>query len=186
MAPEYLVHGHLTEKVDVYAYGVLVLEIISGRKNVTPMNTNDMPSLLNVVWNHYLSSTLSNIIDSNIQQNYKEEVLQVIHIALLCTQTSATLRPSMSKVIVFLTSKDPNIPVATHPPFIDVSHSKSSVASSSSQSNINIGVQSNHSESNMNTSFSHAWETYNPSIIASSPAIENSLNTISTSSFGPR
>jgi serine/threonine protein kinase len=49
MAPEYLVHGHLTEKVDIYAFGVLVLEIISGRKNKMPMHTNDMSSLLSMV-----------------------------------------------------------------------------------------------------------------------------------------
>ena len=49
MAPEYLVHGHLTEKVDVYAFGVLVLEIISGRNNKAPTHANDMPSLLTVV-----------------------------------------------------------------------------------------------------------------------------------------
>jgi serine/threonine protein kinase len=33
MAPEYIVHGQLTEKADIYSYGVLVLEIITGRKN---------------------------------------------------------------------------------------------------------------------------------------------------------
>lgn len=49
MALEYLVHGHLTEKVDVYAFGVLVLEIISGRRNKTPMRRNDIPSLLTMV-----------------------------------------------------------------------------------------------------------------------------------------
>ena len=49
MAPEYLVHGHLTEKVDVYAFGVLVLEIISGRRNMTPTHSNDIPSILTMV-----------------------------------------------------------------------------------------------------------------------------------------
>lgn len=33
MAPEYIIHGQLTEKADVYGYGVVVLEIITGRKN---------------------------------------------------------------------------------------------------------------------------------------------------------
>ena len=49
MAPEYLVHGHLTEKVDVYAFGVLVLEIISGRRNKSPTHSNDIPSILTMV-----------------------------------------------------------------------------------------------------------------------------------------
>jgi serine/threonine protein kinase len=134
MAPEYLVHGHLTEKVDVYAFGVLVLEIISGKMNINPMHANDMPSLLTMIWNHYLSSTVSSIIDPNIEENCQAEVLQVVQVALLCTQASATLRPSMSKVIMFLTSKDSNLPTTTQPPFIDVNHL---------ESNINIDVMKN-------------------------------------------
>jgi len=127
IAPEYLEHGHLTEKVDVYSFGILVLEIISGKKNQAPLHTNDMPSLLTMVWNHYLSGTLLNIIDSKIQEHCQEEILQVVHVALLCTQASATLRPSMSEVIMFLTSKDPNLPAITQPPFMDVNYSQSSV-----------------------------------------------------------
>eukprot|EP00253_Pinus_taeda_P020009 PITA_20009 len=166
MAPEYLVHGHLTEKVDIYAFGVLILEIISGKRNSTPMHTNDMPSLLTVVWNHYLSATISNIIDPKIEENLMKEVVRIVHIALLCTQASATLRPSMSKVITLLTSKDINIPAATEPPFINVIHSESSTYDTS-----------NHSESN----------NYDPlSKIGSPPTTTISLNTISTSSFGPR
>ena len=49
MASKYLVHAHLTYKVDVYAFGVAVLEIISGRRNNTPMHANDIPSLLIMV-----------------------------------------------------------------------------------------------------------------------------------------
>eukprot|EP00253_Pinus_taeda_P023464 PITA_23464 len=130
MAPEYLVHGHLTEKVDIYAFGVLVLEIISGKKNSTPMHANDMPSLLTMVWNDYLYGTISNIVDPNIEENLMEEVVRVVHIALLCTQASATLRPSMSKLIMFLNSKDINIPAATQPPFIDAIHSASNTFAS--------------------------------------------------------
>eukprot|EP00253_Pinus_taeda_P018401 PITA_18401 len=140
MAPEYIVHSHLTEKVDIF--GVLVLEIISGKKNITTMQASDTSSLLTVIWKHYLLGTLLNIIDPNIEENCQREVLQVVQVALLCTQASTTLRPSMSKVIMFLTSKDPNLPAATQPPFIDVSDS---------ESNINVGVMS-QSQSNNNQS----------------------------------
>lgn len=47
MAPEYLVRGQLTEKADVYAYGVLILEIVSGRKNCVFVQGAD--SVLQVV-----------------------------------------------------------------------------------------------------------------------------------------
>lgn len=47
MAPEYLIRGQLTEKADVYSFGVLVLEIVCGRKNIT--FTEDSDSLLQTV-----------------------------------------------------------------------------------------------------------------------------------------
>lgn len=162
MAPEYLIHGHMTEKIDVYSFGVLVLEIISGRKNNTPLHTSDFPCLLTVVWNHHLSGTLSNIIDRNIEETYREEVLQVIYVALLCTQASATLRPTMSKVITLLTGGDSNLPPVTQPPFIDVTPSQSTAsASTSSPYEISYG-HSNRQD------------------------ISTSMNTISASSHEPR
>lgn len=164
------------------------MEIISGRRNKNPMHENDIPSLLAMVWNCHLSGIISNIIDPNIQENY-QEALQVVHIALLCTQASATLRPSMSEVIMFLTNKDLNIPKASQPPFIDVIHLQSninfSVASSHSKSNTSVAP--NHSHSNSSTSISATLETHNPVFKkASSSTTLVSLNTISTSSFGPR
>jgi serine/threonine protein kinase len=188
MSPEYLVHGHLTEKVDVYAFGVLVLEIISGRRNKTPMDSNDIPSLLTMVWKYHLLGTVSSIIDPNIQENNRE-VLKVVHIALLCTQASATLRPSMSEVIMFLTSKDPNLQEASEPPFIDVIHLRSNINTSvsSSHSNSKTSISLNHSHSNTRTNISPTLKTHNVvSNIASSLATPMSLNTISTNSFGPR
>lgn len=118
------------------------------------------------VWNDYVNDTISNIIDPNIEENLMEEIVRVVHIALLCTQASATLRPSMSKVIMFLTSRDINIPVATQPPFIDAIHSESNTfASSNGPHSNNYGSLSN---------------------IGPPRTTIMSLNTISTSSFGPR
>eukprot|EP00253_Pinus_taeda_P021337 PITA_21337 len=165
MAPEYLVHGHLTEKVDVYAFGVLVLEIISGRRNKTPMHRNDIPSLLTMVWNYHLSGTIASIIDPNIKEKCQGEILQIVHIALLCTQTSAVLRPSMSEVVTFLISKDQNLPEPTQPPYIDVTHLPNPNTSVSPISLIDDGTL--------------------PNVHSSSPN-PMSLNTISISSFGPR
>jgi serine/threonine protein kinase len=54
MAPEYIVHGQLTEKADIYSYGVLLLEIITGRKNHNSVATSaDGHSLMSLVsWNY--------------------------------------------------------------------------------------------------------------------------------------
>ena len=134
------------------------------------------------VWNHYLSSTLSKIIDVNIQQKY-EEALQVVHIALLCTQDSATLLPSMPKVIGFLTNKDPKNPIAIPPPFIDSIHSKSnnntSIASIYLQPNTSVDVASSYFESNIETNTFHVPKKYVNQILN----IDPSLATISKSYF---
>lgn len=58
---------------------------------------------------------LTNYYDSSI----KNEVLRVIHIALLCTQEAASLRPTMSKVLQMLVKKEKELPAPTCPPFID-------------------------------------------------------------------
>lgn len=49
MAPEYLIQGQLTEKADVYSFGVLVLEIVSGQRNSTFRSESDPDSLLHTV-----------------------------------------------------------------------------------------------------------------------------------------
>lgn len=141
VAPDYVMHGQLTEKVDVYSFGVLVLEIISGRKNHSQFYTSQ--SLLALVWSHYISHTLSEIIDDNIEKHHHDEVINVARIALLCTQASAALRPAMSQVISLLTCKDPSLPPLTQPPFVDV-NSPQPYSPSPSQSNI---VDSNENTS---------------------------------------
>jgi serine/threonine protein kinase len=51
MAPEYIVHGQLTEKTDIYSYGVLILEIVTGRKsNNSVASSEEGLSLMALVW----------------------------------------------------------------------------------------------------------------------------------------
>uniref|UniRef100_A0A803KPK6 Cysteine-rich receptor-like protein kinase 42 n=2 Tax=Chenopodium quinoa TaxID=63459 RepID=A0A803KPK6_CHEQI len=94
MAPEYLVRGQLTEKADVYSFGVIVLEIISSRKNVF---IQESQSLLQSVWNLYRLGRHYECVDPYLGTEFQEEVLKVLHIGLLCTQASVPLRPSMAQ-----------------------------------------------------------------------------------------
>lgn len=125
MAPEYLANGQLTEKADVYSFGVLLLEIVTGRQNNRSKSSEYSDSLVTIAWKHFQQGTVEEILDPNLLlQNYhnsnvKNEVLRVVHIGLLCTQEAPSLRPSMSKALQMLAKKDEALPPPTNPPFID-------------------------------------------------------------------
>ncbi|KAH1154489.1 hypothetical protein GLYMA_18G141700v4 [Glycine max] len=117
MAPEYVVRGKLTEKADVYSFGVLVIEIVSGKKiSAYIMNSS---SLLHTVWSLYGSNRLSEVVDPTLEGAFPAEVAcQLLQIGLLCAQASAELRPSMS-VVVKMVNNDHEIPQPTQPPFMN-------------------------------------------------------------------
>jgi len=119
MAPEYALRGQLTEKADVFSFGVLVLEIISGRKNQSlPQH---MEFLLEATWRLYNEEKALEVMDPTLEGSCSsEEALRVIKIGLLCTQGGAALRPSMSRVVSMLTSEREHLSSPTRPVFIDV------------------------------------------------------------------
>ncbi|PHT99231.1 Cysteine-rich receptor-like protein kinase 2 [Capsicum chinense] len=125
MAPEYLAHGQLTEKADVYSFGVLVLEIVTGRQNSQRENAEYTVSLLSTAWEHFQRGTVEEIFDPNLMLqnnhtiNVKIEVARFLHVGLLCTQEAPTLRPSMSKALQMFVKKDEELPPPTKPPFVD-------------------------------------------------------------------
>ncbi|XP_039162019.1 cysteine-rich receptor-like protein kinase 1 isoform X1 [Eucalyptus grandis] len=120
MAPEYLMRGQLTEKADVYAFGVLVLEILSGRKN--SVYTRGSSSILQSVWKHYKSNNLAACIDPALQGKFPIlEASNVLQISLLCTQACMELRPPMSRVVEMLHDKNCVLPQPSQPPFLNAS-----------------------------------------------------------------
>ncbi|KAG6388555.1 hypothetical protein SASPL_149983 [Salvia splendens] len=103
-APEYAIGGHLSEKVDIYGFGIVMLEIISGRKStdVTPDSTLDY--LLKEAWKLYERDMHQNLVDVALNSNeYQvEEVKKMVEIAMLCVQSTPSSRPTMSQVIFML------------------------------------------------------------------------------------
>ncbi|KAF8399735.1 hypothetical protein HHK36_015606 [Tetracentron sinense] len=124
MAPEYMVRGKLTEKADVYSFGVFVIEFICRRRNNSL--SQDSFSILQMVWNLYRLGRLHEAVDSTLEGRFKKnEASQVLQIGLLCTQASAELRPSMSMVVKMLTDNH-EIPRSMQPPFLNSNITESS------------------------------------------------------------
>ncbi|CAM8983012.1 unnamed protein product [Rhodiola kirilowii] len=114
MAPEYLAQGRLTEKVDVYSFGVLVLEIVSGIQN----NKFQAGCLDTLAWRQFQTKTSSTVIDSSLNIEEEEEIKRIIHIGLLCTQEVPNQRPAVGEVIEMLVQKHMELPYPGKPPFM--------------------------------------------------------------------
>ncbi|KAM0062390.1 putative protein kinase RLK-Pelle-DLSV family [Helianthus debilis subsp. tardiflorus] len=122
MAPEYLAHGQLTEKADVYSFGVLVLEVVTGIENNKSKNTEYTDSLVAIAWNHFQQNKCEEIFDPNLMMhnnNNQKEAIKAIQVGLLCTQEDPSLRPSMSTVLKMLAKDDEPLPPPSNPPFMD-------------------------------------------------------------------
>lgn len=103
MAPEYALWGHLTPKADVYSFGVVALEIVSGKSNNNYLPDDGSVCLLD--WACQLNQTknLVGLIDERLGPNLnKTEIEKLVKVALLCTNASPSLRPTMSEVVNML------------------------------------------------------------------------------------
>ncbi|KAK9119760.1 hypothetical protein Scep_017853 [Stephania cephalantha] len=121
MAPEYIAKGQLTEKVDVYSYGVLALEIVSGVQNNKFKQTDSADSLVTSTWKHFQSNNVSEIIDKSMEDKDMEQIKRAVHVGLLCTQEVPSQRPSMTDIIDMLKQKDRYLRMPSKPPFVDES-----------------------------------------------------------------
>lgn len=102
LAPEYVFGGQLTVKADVYAFGVLILEVVSGRSS-GKTNYGGAPKLLvEWAWELHEEQKLLDLVDPELKEYPKEEVLRYMKVALFCTQANAKGRPSMSQAIEML------------------------------------------------------------------------------------
>ncbi|KAA3462644.1 cysteine-rich receptor-like protein kinase 3 [Gossypium australe] len=133
MAPEYAVRGMLTQKADVYSFGVLVIEITCGKRN--KCFSPDMVCILHMVWNQYEAGKLREVVDPVIEHNFLEKACRLLQIGLLCVQASTELRPSMSTIVQMLTDDTCEIPCPTQPPFLSPSSSGVSLNITTSTSN---------------------------------------------------
>ncbi|XP_020104583.1 probable LRR receptor-like serine/threonine-protein kinase At5g10290 isoform X1 [Ananas comosus] len=104
IAPEYLSTGKSSEKTDVFGYGIMLLELVTGQRAIDISRPEeDDVLLLDLVKKLLKEGRVESIVDRNLSNNYEiEDVNTMIQIALLCTQASPEQRPTMSEVVRML------------------------------------------------------------------------------------
>ncbi|VAH50831.1 unnamed protein product [Triticum turgidum subsp. durum] len=117
LAPEYAMRGHMTEKIDVFAFGVVVLETLAGRPNYSTEDENKV-YIFEWVWELYENNHPLDMVDQRLEEFDSEEALRAIKVSLLCTQGSPHQRPSMSRVVAMLTGDVEAPDVVTKPSYI--------------------------------------------------------------------
>ncbi|VVB06958.1 unnamed protein product [Arabis nemorensis] len=133
MSEEYALHNVYSEKSDVFSFGVLLLEIITGKRNGDHCRSNPGESLLGLAWKMWnegegLDLVDSQFVDSTLVEN---EVLRCIQIGLWCVQDRVEDRPTMDLVIVMLRSTD-EIPRFNEPKYYYARRLGGEIASTSS------------------------------------------------------
>ncbi|XP_047313045.1 cysteine-rich receptor-like protein kinase 28 [Impatiens glandulifera] len=121
MAPEFAYYGQYSIKTDVFSFGVLILEIVTGRKNSSSNESESSSSehLLSYVWKKWRKGKMTNIIDKTISEDgSRAEKLRCIHIGLLCVQKAVSKRPTMAAVMLMLNSYTVSMLVPSKPGFL--------------------------------------------------------------------
>ncbi|ESQ50384.1 hypothetical protein EUTSA_v10002088mg [Eutrema salsugineum] len=116
MSPEYSVSGIYSTKSDVFSFGVMVLEIVTGKQNRTFSYLRSHTNLLSLVWRSCRDGNWSEVIDEIILDSSPplDQVRRCIEIGLLCVQQMTHDRPSMSNVVSLLDFETLQIPIPNH------------------------------------------------------------------------
>ncbi|XP_059442194.1 G-type lectin S-receptor-like serine/threonine-protein kinase B120 [Corylus avellana] len=121
MSPEYALEGLFSIKSDVFSFGVLLLEIVSGKKN-TGFYQRDCLHLIGHAWELWTNDRGSDLADPLLNDiTSMQIVLRYVNIALLCLQASAADRPTMSDVVTMLSNETAVLPYPKEPAFLNVS-----------------------------------------------------------------
>ncbi|XP_050213935.2 G-type lectin S-receptor-like serine/threonine-protein kinase At1g61370 [Mercurialis annua] len=144
MAPEYLYGGIYSEKSDVFGFGVLILEIVCGRKVNSFQFDEHQMSLLAFAWQSWDESKGLDMIDEVVADSYfTAEVSRCVNVGLLCVQDHAADRPNMAAVVTMLSGEKTNLPQPKQPTFTFQ----------------NVSTSSNHSQRNSTGSINNVTES---------------------------
>ncbi|GKV10988.1 hypothetical protein SLEP1_g22277 [Rubroshorea leprosula] len=104
IAPEYLSTGKSSEKTDVFGYGIMLLELVTGQRAIdfARLEEEEDVLLLDHIKKLLRENRLNDIVDGNLKAYDPKEVETVVQVALLCTQSSPEDRPTMAEVVKML------------------------------------------------------------------------------------
>ncbi|KAG6755930.1 hypothetical protein POTOM_039338 [Populus tomentosa] len=140
MSPEYAMEGRFSEKSDVFSFGVLLLEIISGRKNTSFYGNEEALSLLGYAWKLWNDGNIAALVDPGISYpSFREEIFRCVHVGLLCVQEFAKDRPAIFTIISMLNSEIVDLPTPKQPAFSERRSKKTLLTSWKSPSDPSIG-----------------------------------------------
>ncbi|XP_066162483.1 G-type lectin S-receptor-like serine/threonine-protein kinase At4g03230 isoform X2 [Oryza sativa Japonica Group] len=144
MAPEYASEGLFSIKSDVFSFGVLILETVSGKRTSSFHRHGDFINLLGHAWQMWKDETWLQLVDTSLViESHTPEMARCINIALLCVQENAADRPTMSEVVAMLTSESMTLPEPKYPAFYHMRVTKeepSTVIMVSSANGITLSV----------------------------------------------
>ncbi|PSR84716.1 G-type lectin S-receptor-like serine/threonine-protein kinase [Actinidia chinensis var. chinensis] len=110
MAPEYAMHGYLSVKTDVFSFGILVLEIVSGRKNHDKELGGEKADLLSYTWSLFQTGKVLELVDPSLAKCNPVEAAMCIQLGLLCCQATVAERPNMNSIHLMLSSDSFTLP----------------------------------------------------------------------------
>ncbi|XP_058769624.1 cysteine-rich receptor-like protein kinase 25 isoform X1 [Vicia villosa] len=156
MSPEYAMLGDFSEKSDVFSFGVMVIEIIIGKRNAESYESNhDGKGLLSYVWRQWHVETLLTTLDPYIKEKYSQiELIKCIQIGLLCVQENPNARPTMARVVSYLTNHSIKLPSPQEPAYLSYGMDQISVAQQGSSSGQSASSSKPYSVNNMSISIS--------------------------------
>ncbi|KAL5844598.1 hypothetical protein ACOSQ4_010556 [Xanthoceras sorbifolium] len=107
LAPEYAYSSKATTKCDVYSYGVVLMELITGRKPVETEFGENKNIIYWVSTKVDSKEGIMEVLDKTISGSFSHEMIQVLRIAVLCTSKTPANRPTMNEVVQMLAKADP-------------------------------------------------------------------------------
>ncbi|XP_031483658.1 cysteine-rich receptor-like protein kinase 10 [Nymphaea colorata] len=118
MSPEYAMQGRFSTRSDAFSFGVLLLEIVSGRSNNSFYQSDRCQDLSAYAWSLWNENRALEMVDEALLGSLQgSEALRCIHVGLLCVQEDAEARPTMSAVVLMLSYASTVLPLPLPPAF---------------------------------------------------------------------